>query len=50
MILVGDSRFHKATLYVCESETSQLEYLNLENTDVVIIPDSVNVSLEVASE
>ena len=50
MILVGDSRFQKATLYVHENETNQLEYMNLDNTDVIIIADSDNVSLEVVSK
>lgn len=49
MILVGDSRFQKATLYVHENETNQLEYMNLDNTDVVIISDSDNVLIEVVS-
>ena len=50
MILVGDSRFQKATLYVRESETNQLECMNLENTDVVIISDSGNICLESVSK
>lgn len=50
MILVGDSRFQKATLYMRESETNQLEYMNLDNTDVIIIADSDNVSLEIVSK